>query len=102
MHQDGDGYNVVLQALPIDGKIVLRLPKDDQADQPAQEANPTNQIRLSTPVAAAQSREQTKSRRHARRLFIYASRRAEAWNEPAAIVRRLLPTPMDTQWLPYP
>jgi hypothetical protein len=33
-HQDGDGYNVVLQALPIDGKIVLRLPKDDSADQP--------------------------------------------------------------------
>lgn len=29
MHQDGDGYNVVLQALPIDGKVVLRLPKDD-------------------------------------------------------------------------
>ena len=27
MHQDGDGYNVVLQALPLDGKIVLRLPK---------------------------------------------------------------------------
>jgi hypothetical protein len=30
MHEDGDGYNIVLQALPIDGKIVLRLPKDDQ------------------------------------------------------------------------
>jgi hypothetical protein len=29
MHQDGDGYNIVLQALPIDGKIVLRLPKAD-------------------------------------------------------------------------
>ena len=34
MHQDGDGYNVVLQALPIDGKIVLRLPKtpDERPD----------------------------------------------------------------------
>ena len=34
MHQDGDGYNIVLQALPLDGKIVLRLPKtsDDKAD----------------------------------------------------------------------
>jgi hypothetical protein len=32
-HQDGDGYNIVLQALPIDGKIVLRLPKDDQTSQ---------------------------------------------------------------------
>jgi hypothetical protein len=30
-HQDGDGYNIVLQALPIDGKIVLRPPKDDQS-----------------------------------------------------------------------
>jgi hypothetical protein len=37
MHQDGDGYNVVLQALPIDGKIVLRLPKDEKADPPPQE-----------------------------------------------------------------
>ena len=33
MHQDGDGYNVVLQALPIDGKIVLRLPKSDPQDE---------------------------------------------------------------------
>jgi hypothetical protein len=34
MHQDGDGYNVVLQALPLDGKIVLRPPKT-QSDEPA-------------------------------------------------------------------
>ena len=27
MHQDGDGFNVVLQALPINGKIVLRPPR---------------------------------------------------------------------------
>ena len=33
MHQDGDGYNIVLQALPIDGKVVLRSPKDDQNAQ---------------------------------------------------------------------
>ena len=32
MHQDGDGYNVVLQALPINGKVVLRLPKSDDKD----------------------------------------------------------------------
>jgi hypothetical protein len=25
MHQDGDGYNIILQALPINGKIVRRL-----------------------------------------------------------------------------
>ena len=34
MHQDGDGYNVVLQALPINGKIVLRLPTSDAKDDP--------------------------------------------------------------------
>ena len=40
MHQDGDGYNVVLQALPLNGKIVLRPPKSDVKDDPkaAQEA----------------------------------------------------------------
>jgi hypothetical protein len=35
MHQDGDGYNIVLQALPINGKIVLRPPKA-QNEEPAQ------------------------------------------------------------------
>jgi len=35
-HQDGDGFNIVLQALPIDGKIVLRQPKEDQPDEPPQ------------------------------------------------------------------
>jgi hypothetical protein len=39
MHQDGDGYNIVLQALPIDGKVVLRLPKEDKGDQPSQDTN---------------------------------------------------------------
>jgi hypothetical protein len=34
MHQDGDGFNIVLQALPINGKIVLRLPKTDDKDDP--------------------------------------------------------------------
>src|ERR1019366_909931 len=35
MHQDGDGYNIMLQALPLNGKIVLRPPKA-QSDEPAQ------------------------------------------------------------------
>lgn len=35
-HQDGTGFNIVLQALPIDGKIVLRQPKDEQPDEPPQ------------------------------------------------------------------
>jgi len=34
MHQDGDGYNIVLQALPINGKIVLRLPKGNAEEPP--------------------------------------------------------------------
>jgi hypothetical protein len=33
MHQDGDGFNIVLQALPIDGKIVLRVPKQNGGEQ---------------------------------------------------------------------
>jgi len=41
-HQSGDGFNIILQALPIsngDGqcKIVLRPPKDDQQDQDTQQ-----------------------------------------------------------------
>ncbi len=28
-HQDGSGLNIVLQALPIDGRVVLRVPNDD-------------------------------------------------------------------------
>lgn len=37
MHQDGDGYNIVLQALPIDGKIVLRVPKTQSESTEAQQ-----------------------------------------------------------------
>jgi len=36
MHQDGEGYNVVLQALPINGKIILRPPKSDAKSDPEQ------------------------------------------------------------------
>jgi hypothetical protein len=42
MHQDGDGYNLVLQALPIDGKIVLRLPKTGETDERPQEGTNRN------------------------------------------------------------
>lgn len=43
-HQSGDGYNLILQALPIpngDGqcKIVLRLPKDDEDDKDDRNTN---------------------------------------------------------------
>src|SRR5450759_69046 len=42
MHQDGDGYNIMLQALPINGKIVLRPPKaqtEETAERPAKDNN---------------------------------------------------------------
>jgi len=39
MHQDGEGFNVILQALPIDGKIVLRPPKA-QGEQPQEAPKP--------------------------------------------------------------
>jgi hypothetical protein len=32
-HADGKGFNVVLQALPIDGKIILRIPVDEEQPQ---------------------------------------------------------------------
>lgn len=35
-HQDGKGFNVMLAALPVDGKVVLRVPRDDKEDQPQQ------------------------------------------------------------------
>jgi hypothetical protein len=32
-HADGNGLNLMLQALPLDGKIVLRPPKDESSDR---------------------------------------------------------------------
>jgi hypothetical protein len=54
MHQDGDGYNVVLQALPINGKIVLRLPKSDTKEDTTERDRKT-------------VREENDRRKHARR-----------------------------------
>ena len=34
-HDDKDGFNLLLQALPLDGKIVLRTYKEDEEEQPA-------------------------------------------------------------------
>lgn len=46
-HQNGDGFNVILQAMPIpdrDGqcKIVLRPPKNEEEQQPSQERSRNN------------------------------------------------------------
>ena len=35
-HKDGNGFNIMLQALPLDGKIVCRVIGDD--DQPGEPA----------------------------------------------------------------
>ena len=32
-HEDGEGFNVLLQSLPLDGKIVLRVYKDDEPEE---------------------------------------------------------------------
>jgi hypothetical protein len=34
-HADGKGFNVVLQALPTNGKVVMRQPQEDEPQQPA-------------------------------------------------------------------
>ena len=33
-HEDNQGFNLLLQALPIDGKIVLRTYKEDEEEEP--------------------------------------------------------------------
>ena len=40
-HKDGKGLNVVLQAFPLDGKIVLREPSDDEPERHAEPAGET-------------------------------------------------------------
>ena len=74
MHQDGDGYNIVLQALPIDGKIVLRVPKsDEQTAKQARESWPG--LIKTNPALDAGSRPPSEgrlqSRRQPRRLLLY-------------------------------
>ena len=34
-HKDGSGFNIILQALPLDGKIVCREISEDDAAEPA-------------------------------------------------------------------
>lgn len=42
-HQDGKGFNIVLQAFPIDGKIVLREPQPEMtAERTTGQQNVTN------------------------------------------------------------
>ena len=36
-HKDGSGFNIELRALPLDGRLVLLLPQDDDADTDGRE-----------------------------------------------------------------
>jgi hypothetical protein len=40
-HEDGDGFNLLLQALPIDGKIVLRRYKEDEEEEKVTKGKPS-------------------------------------------------------------
>lgn len=51
-HQDGDGYNLVLQALPIDGRVVLRVPKEEDEQQRAPPRNERDRNARSTQSGA--------------------------------------------------
>lgn len=71
-HQNGDGFNVVLQALPLtsgDGtcKIVLRPPKDDQKNDQKQEQNDDDRRRKNRDQQTKQAVRQENDRRHGRR-----------------------------------
>ena len=39
-HEDGEGYNLLLQALPFDGKIVLRTYKEDEEEEQKPKGKP--------------------------------------------------------------
>jgi hypothetical protein len=48
-HKDGDGFNIILQAFPLDGKIVCRKVEDEEANKPAptSDQNPGSRDRQS-------------------------------------------------------
>ena len=48
-HADGNGLNLMLQALPLDGKIVLRPPKDDGNDTDNNRDNRDTRSRANAP-----------------------------------------------------
>ncbi len=42
-HKDGTGFNIMLQALPLDGKIVCReITADEETQEPAPSSRPKN------------------------------------------------------------
>lgn len=47
-HKDGKGFNVLLQALPLDGKLVLRL-YEEQPDGAKMEVSPRTKRKVANP-----------------------------------------------------
>jgi hypothetical protein len=47
-HKDGKGFNIVLQAFPLDGKIVCREIADDGAKEPEPQQASVHSIKSST------------------------------------------------------
>jgi hypothetical protein len=47
-HKDSKGFNIVLQALPLDGKIVCREIADDEAKEPEPQQASVHSIKSST------------------------------------------------------
>jgi hypothetical protein len=41
-HEDGEGFNLLLQAMPLDGKIVLRTYKEDEEEEQKGKGKPSN------------------------------------------------------------
>lgn len=44
-HADGSGFNVVLQALPLDGRLILRTPKSQDENSPRESGRRDNRDR---------------------------------------------------------
>lgn len=44
-HGDGKGFNVMLQAFPLDGKIVLREPSEDDREEPSDKRGDRRSVR---------------------------------------------------------
>ena len=40
-HKDGAGFNIILQAFPLDGKIVLRTYKEDEEEEQKGKGKPS-------------------------------------------------------------
>jgi hypothetical protein len=70
-HKDGKGFNIVLQALPLDGKIVCREITEDssQGARAAPGFRAQHQIRRAATLASS-ARAKTMSRWRSRRLFV--------------------------------